>query len=250
MSQVSTVEGARRRTRWGRAFAVLACALSMFALLILGRSVLAMTYLNVRFHDEVDPLSRAVSYYVFAERAAEVFVATLVAVATATVAILAGFAQLRVRLGSRAVVLLIGWSAALLLCAVFPTDDSPRIETASGWIHQFAGASLFVTAPLAGLAAASALRSRPGWEGIARLLRRLALGGVVLALAYLVTRLPDLLPWSGFPGALDLRPVSGLVQRGLFALELTMLLALAVRLLRVSWSAVRESGRDPRAVAR
>lgn len=239
------------RARRGGAFATLACALSVLSLLILGRCVLAMTYLNIRFHGEVDPLSRAVSYYVFAERAAEVFVATLVAVATAALAILAGLAQLRVRLGPRAVALLIGWSAALLLCAAFPTDDSPRIETASGWIHQFAGASLFVTLPLACLAAATSLREQHGWAGTAALLRRLAIGAVVLASAYLVARLPDLVVWWQFPGVLDFRAVSGLVQRGLFALELAMLLALATRLLRVSWSAARRVGRHrPQAVAR
>ncbi|MFF5990160.1 DUF998 domain-containing protein [Prauserella flavalba] len=228
-----------RRARWAGAFSVLACVLAVLALLILARSVLAMTYLNVHFAGEVDPLSRAVSYYVFVERGAETFDATLVAVATATATILVGMAQLRVRLGARAVVGFGAWCVALVLCAVFPTDNSPQIETASGWIHQFAGASLFVTLPLAGLALARALGAQPSWAGTARVLRGLALGGVVLALAYLAARLPDLLVWWEFPGALDWRAVSGLIQRGLFTLELAMLLALATRLLVVSWTAIR-----------
>ncbi|WP_307849689.1 DUF998 domain-containing protein [Qaidamihabitans albus] len=232
-----------RRARWGGAFSVLSCALAIVTLLALARSVLAMTYLNVRFAGDVDPLSRAISYYVFVERGAEVFDATLIAVAAATATLLAGMAQLRIRLGTGAGVLFGLWCAALLLCVAFPTDNSPRIETVSGWIHQFAGASLFVTLPLAGLALSRVLAGQPGWATAARVLRGLALGAVLLALGYLAARLPDLLPWWQFPGALDWRAVSGLIQRALFALELGMLVVLAISLLRVSWSAVRDQRR-------
>ncbi|MBK1788923.1 DUF998 domain-containing protein [Prauserella sp. ASG 168] len=202
-----------------------------------------MTYLNIHFAGEVDPLSRAVSYYVFVERGAETFAATLFAVATATATILVGMAQLRVRLGARAVVGFGAWCVALVLCAVFPTDNSPTIQTASGWIHQFAGASLFAALPLAGIALARSLGAQPSWAGTARVVRGLALGGVVLALAYLAARLPDLLWWWQFPGVLDWRSVSGLIQRALFALELAMLLVLATRLLLVSWAAIRAARR-------
>ncbi|PXY32438.1 DUF998 domain-containing protein [Prauserella muralis] len=232
-----------RRARWVGGFSVLACVLSVLALLTLVRSALTMTYLNVHFADEIDPLSRAVSYYVFVERGAELFDAALLAVACATATILAGLAQLRVRVGARATVLFGAWCVALVLCVLFPTDNSPRIETASGWIHQFAGASLFGTLPLAGLALARVLATQPPWARTARVLRALALGAVVLALGYLAARLPDLLPWWQFPGALDWRAISGLIQRALFTLELAMLLVLAARLLRVSWAAVR-SGRQ------
>ncbi|PRX44239.1 uncharacterized protein DUF998 [Prauserella shujinwangii] len=225
-------ELSERRARWSGAFSVVSGALAVLALFGLARSVLAMTYLNVRFVDEVDPLSRAVSYYVFVERGADVFDATLGMVATATVTLLVGMAQLRVRLGTPAVLLFVAWSVALVLCALFPTDNAPRIETASGWIHQFAGASLFVTLPLAGLTLARSLAGQRGWATAARIVRGLALGGVALALGYLVARLPDLLPWWEFPAVLDLRRISGLVQRALFAVELGMLVVLAVTLLR------------------
>ncbi|PWV71896.1 Protein of unknown function [Prauserella marina] len=228
-----------RRARWVGAFSMLACALALLALLILVRSVFAMTYLNIRFAGDVDPLSRAVSYYVFVENAAQTFDATLVAVAVATVTILAGMAQLKVRLGALAIVLFGVWCVALVLCTLFPTDNSPRVETTSGWIHQFAGASLFATLPLAGLALARSLARQAEWARVARILRGLALGSVVLALGYLVTRLPDLMMWWQFPGPLDWRAISGLIQRALFALELAMLILLAIRLLRVSLARLR-----------
>jgi hypothetical protein len=229
-----------RRARWLGVFSVLACLLALVSLLGLVRSLLAMTYLNVRLAHEVNPLSRAVSYYVFTERGAGVFAVTLSVVALATVTILVGMAQLRMRIGSAAATLFGVWSVALVLCAVFPTDNAPRIESVHGWIHQLAGASLFVSLPLAGLALGRSLRAQPEWAGTGRIVRRLAVGAAALALAYLVARLPDLMPWFDFPAAADLRAVSGLIQRLLFVLELAMLLVLAIRLLRVSWVRLRQ----------
>lgn len=232
---------AARRIRWAGGYSLFAVALALLGLFALWRSVLVMTRLNVEFAGEIDPFSRAVSYYIFVERAADTFNATLLAVATATVMILVGMAQLRVRLGRLTVILFGTWCGALLLCVLFPTDNSPRIETASGWIHQFAGASLFVTLPLAGLALARRLGDQPNWARTGRALRALAFGGVWLALCYLAARLPDLLPWQDFPDFLDWRSVAGLIQRVLFALELAMLLVLATRLLRVAWPRRRTS---------
>jgi hypothetical protein len=157
-----------RRARWLGVFSVLACLLALVSLLGLVRSLMAMTYLNVRFVHEVNPLSRAVSYYVFTERGAGVFAVTLSVVALATFTILVGMAQLRVRIGSAAATLFGVWSVALVLCAVFPTDNAPRIESVHGWIHQFAGASLFVSLPLAGLALGRSLRAQPEWAATGR----------------------------------------------------------------------------------
>lgn len=243
--------GADRRSSTGRTpgtgtFALVACVLAVLALLVLVRSILAMSYLTVRFAGEVDPLSRAVSYYVFVEQGAGVFTGTLVTIALATIAILAGMIQLRIRPGPRVVALVATWCVALVLCAAFPTDDSPTVETAAGWVHQFAGASLFVTLPFAGLGLAHSLRTYPGWSDLTVSLRRLSLAAVVLALGYLLTRLPDLLFWWRFPEAFDWRAVSGLVQRSLFAAELALLLVLAVRLFRTAVHTHRDTRRTRR----
>lgn len=230
-----TVErSSAQRIPWMEAVPLMACVLAVVSMFELIRSLLAMMYLNLRFLEEVDPFSRAVSYYVFVERGSAVFAATLTGVAVATAAILGGMAHLRVRLGAAAVSLFGLWCLALVLCALFPTDNSPQVETTPGLIHQFAGASLFASLPLGGIALARTLATQPAWAGTARVVRRLAIGSVVLALGYLVARVPDLLPWFTFPSALDLRPVSGLVQRALFLLELAILFVLAVRLVDVS----------------
>lgn len=222
------------RARWPDAWSMLACVLALVSLLGLVLSALAMTYLNLRFIDEVDPLSRAVSYYVFVERGDTVFTVTLIVLAVATTSIIAGMARLPVRLGASAAPLFGASSVALVLSAIFPTDNSGRVETTHGLVHQFAGSSLYVSLPLGGLALARSLAARAEWAGTARIVRRLSVGCVALAIGYLVARFPDLLPWFTFPSALDLRPVSGLVQRVLFGFELAMLLVLAVQLLRVA----------------
>ncbi len=223
--------------------ALVAGVLAVLALLVLVRAILAMGYLTVRFAGEIDPLSRAVSYYVFVEQGAGVFTGVLVTLALATVAILVGMIQLRIRPGARVVALVATWCVALVLCAAFPTDDSPRVETAAGWVHQFAGASLFITLPFAGFGLAHSLRAYPAWVEAAPLLRRLSMVAAGLALGYLATRLPDLLFWWHFPEALDWRAVSGLVQRVLFAAELALLLVLAVHLFRTAVHTHRDTRR-------
>lgn len=216
-------------------FAALACALAVMALLGLMRSSLAIAYLNVRFTEQVDPLSKAVSYYVFVQE--EAFTGALVAVAIATATVFVGMVQLRVRIGVPAGLLIAVWCAALVLCAYFPTDNSPRIETAHGLVHQIAGITLFASFPLAGMALAKTLRTQTHWARTARTVRTFSWVAAGLALTYLLARLPDLLPWPGFP--LDGRAISGLVQRTLFALEVGLVGVLGWRLFHISWRTTR-----------
>jgi Protein of unknown function (DUF998) len=143
------------------------------------------------------------------------------------------------RLGARAGVLFGVWCTSLTLCAIFPTDNSKSITSVSGWIHQVAGASLFVSLPLAGLALARQLVTDVHWARVGRAVRWMATAAMGLAAAYLATRLPDIFPGLAIPGILDGRGVSGLVQRTLFGLETLMLMALAVHLLRVTVSRAR-----------
>jgi hypothetical protein len=46
-------------------FLVLTAILSVVSIVAMVRSLATMTYLNIHFRTEVDPFSRAVSYYVF-----------------------------------------------------------------------------------------------------------------------------------------------------------------------------------------
>jgi len=98
--------------------------------------------------------------------------------------------------------------------------------------------------PSAGLSLAKRLGGRAPWALVGRAVGRVALVTTVLAVAlaaaYLATRVPDVFPGLALPGMLDGRGISGLGQLALFVLEVLMLMALAVHLLRVTVSTARE----------
>jgi hypothetical protein len=230
-------------------FLVLTAILSVVSIVAMVRSLATMTYLNIQFRSEVDPFSRAVSYYVFYGDGREEFATAVIVLAGGTLTTLLGLRLAGLRLGVRAASFFGVWCTSLTLCAIFPTDDSKSISSVSGLIHQVAGASLFVSLPLAGLALAKRLVADVHWARVGRIVRRLATVAMGLAAAYLATRLPDIFPGLAIPGILDGRGVSGLVQRALFGLEMLMLMALAVHLLRVTVSTARGRQEPARAEA-
>lgn len=240
--------GARRGPLLG-GFLVLTAILAVVSIVAMVRSLVTMTYLNIAFRGEVDPFSRAVSYYVFYGDGREEFATAVIVLAGGTLTTLLGLRVAGLRLGVRAGVFFGVWCTSLTLCAIFPTDNSKSITSVSGLIHQVAGASLFVSLPLAGLALARRLATDPRWGRVGRVVRRMAMVAMALAAAYLATRLPDIFPGLALPGILDGRGVSGLVQRTLFGLEMLMLMALAVHLLRVTLSAARGRRKPARAEA-
>jgi hypothetical protein len=220
-------------------FLVLTSILAVVSIIAMVRSLVTMTYLNIHFRTEVDPFSRAVSYYVFYGDGREEFATSVIVLAAGTLTTLVGLRLCGLRFGAAATAFFGVWCTSLTLCAVFPTDNSKSITSTSGLIHQVAGASLFVSLPLAGLALAKRLAKNVNWVRIARVVRRMAIVAMGLAAAYLATRLPDVFPGLAIPGILDGRGISGLVQRALFGIEMLMLMALAVHLLRVSVSRAR-----------
>lgn len=238
-----------RRGPWLGGFLVLASCLSILSLIALIRSLATMTYLNIHFADKVDPFSRAVSYYVFYGDGREEFATSVIVLAAGTVAMLIGMRSAGIHLGVPATAFFSIWCTSLTLCAIFPTDNSKSIASTSGLIHQIAGASLFVSLPLAGLSLAKRLATNVHWVRAAHVVRRMAMVAIGLAAAYLATRLPDIFPSLAIPGVLDGRGISGLVQRALFGLEMLMVMALAAHLLRVTVSKARERREPARAEA-
>ncbi len=239
----------RRRGPWVGGFLLLSACLSLLSLIALIRSLVTMTYLNIHFAHEVDPLSRAISYYTFYGDGREEFAASVTVLAIGTVLMLAGMRAVGIHFGGAATTFFGIWCTSLTLCAIFPTDNSKTIESTSGLIHQVAGASLFLSLPLAGVSLAKRLGTDQRWVRTTRVVRRMAMVTMGLAAAYLATRLPDLFPSLAIPGVLDGRGISGLVQRALFGLEMLMLMALAVHLLRVTVSSARERRVPARAEA-
>jgi len=238
MDRDPSTTGDRRGPLLG-GFVVLTAILSVVSIVAMVRSLATMTYLNIHFRTEVDPFSRAVSYYVFYGDGREEFATSAIVLAAGTLTTLVGLRSAGLRLGVPAATFFAIWCTSLTLCAIFPTDNSKSITSVSGLIHQVAGASLFVSLPLAGLSLAKRLVGRVHWARVGHAVRRMSVVAMALAATYLVTRLPDVFPGLAIPGMLDGRGISGLVQRALFVLEMLMLMALAVHLLRVTVSAAR-----------
>jgi uncharacterized protein DUF998 len=221
----------RPGSRW---LAVASLVLAVLALIAAARASITMVYLGVIFRDEVNPISVPLSYYVFVDGAEQMFTSAAVALAVGVLAVLLGMARSGVRMAGRPTVLFAVWALCLVLAAVFPADDAPRIMTFAGWVHQFAGAGILALLSFAGLAAAPRLAESPPWRPVVPTVRTLSIGAAALASAYVVSRLDDVVP--GLVGAVD---VGGFLQRMVLAFDVAVVTALAVQLVRVSWPAVR-----------
>jgi Protein of unknown function (DUF998) len=232
--------GGRPRSRWMGVASVL---LAVLALLAAARASIIMIYLGVAFRYEVNPISMPLSYYVFVDGGEQLFVSAAMALAVGVLAVLLGMAHSGVRLAGRPTVLFTVWVLCLVLAAVFPADDSPQILTFAGWVHQFAGAGILALLSFAGFAAAPRLAENPSWRPVVGTVRTLSTGAAVLATAYVVSRLDDVVP-GFFLGAID---VGGILQRMVLAFQVAVVTALAVHLLRVSWPAVRARAEPLRA---
>jgi hypothetical protein len=221
--------GVKRSGRLGVApllFAVL-------ALLALARSTVIMVYLSVTYFREVNPISVPLSYYAFVEGGEQLFFSAAVALALGALAVLVGMARSGVRMAGRPTVLLAVWALCLVLAAVFPADDAPRILTFGGWVHQFAGAGILALLSFAGIAAAVRLAEKTEWAPVVSTVRTLSIAAAVLAGAYVASRLNDIVP--GVFGPVD---VGGILQRMVLGFHVAVVAALAVQLVRVSWPAV------------
>lgn len=216
--------------------------LAVLALLAAARATIIMIYLGVAFRHEVNPISVPLSYYVFVDGGGQLFTSAAVALAVGMLAVLVGMARAGVRLAGRPTVLFGVWALCLVLSAVFPTDDSPGIETFGGWVHQFAGAGILALLSFAGLAAAPRLAESPSWRPVVSLVRTLSVGAAALAAAYVVTRLTEIVP--GFLALFGGVDMGGILQRMVLVFDIAVVTALAVHLVRVSWPEIR-SRTDP-----
>jgi hypothetical protein len=214
--------------------------LAVLALLAASRATFIVIYLNVAFHDEFNPVTTPLSYYVLVDGGSQMFASAAVALAVGVLAVLLGMARAGVRLAGRPTVLFSVWALCLVLSAVFPIDDAPVILTFAGWVHQFAGAGILAFLSFAGLAAAPRLAENPAWRPVVGTVRTLSIGAAVLAAAYIVSRLDDVFP--GLFGDID---IGGFLQRGVLAFDIGVVAALAVHLVRVSWPAVRSRAAAP-----
>ena len=145
---------------------------------------------------------------------------------TAGALALSGLAIARGLAGATAVrALLVGWSLALILAAVFPTNPPGTPGGASSTIHLIAGAVVFAVLPVVGLALWRHARSSIAGTWIGRALPITTAVSGVLSAALILNRIP------GVIGLDQLSLPPGLLQRAAGAVEiaLAMVITLAAR---------------------
>lgn len=219
----------------------------MGALLAAGRAAITMVYLSVAYRDQLNPITVPASYYVYVDGGRAPFETSSILLALGVFGLLLGMAGTGVRMAGRPTALFGIWASCMLMAAIFPTDDSPDIETFGGWVHQFAGAGILALLSFAGLAAAPRLKESPAWRPVVGIVRLLSIGAALLAAAYVVSRLVQLSP--PLFALLGSHDIGGILQRMVFAFDIGVIAALAMHLVRVSWSALRPRvdawGADP-----
>lgn len=200
---------------------------------LLARSTVVMTYLTFAHAGEVDPLSKAASYYVFTD-GRNLFDTAAIGVALGCVAVLIGLRGVGTAIGGAAFWLCVSWAAVVVAAVVFTVDRGGRIESFHGAMHQIAGAGIFALLPVACLAIAPRLAASASFGPIAHAVRQLSIVAAVGAVLYPISRLPEFVSSA----TLNELNVSGLIQRLVFGVDIAILLVVAVRLLQVSRSRV------------
>ena len=209
----------------------------MGALLAAGRAAVTMIYLGFAYRDQLNPITRPASYYVYVDGGRAPFETSSILLALGVFGLLIGMAGAGVRMAGRPTALFGIWACCMLLAAIFPTDDSPDIQTIDGLIHQFAGVGILALLSFAGLAAAPRLAESPAWRPVVGIVRLLSIGAAFLATAYVATRLVQLDPvLLALSGGID---IGGILQRLVFGFDIGVIAALAAHLVRVSWNALR-----------
>lgn len=209
---MSTIGRSAGRAGWAGESAVLA-ALSV--------AVVPMGVLHLVGSTAVDPVGGPISDYVVVPGGYGLLGVSALALAVVGVLLLGGVRAARLP-RSRPVVALLGvWSAALVVVAVFPTNDPGTPMTVSAWIHRWGGAVMFTALPVVvGLVAARA-RAAAHWAPAASALTGWTVVGGAGTAVFLLSQVPV---GFGFGPAL---PGIGLLQRLVFALVLVLVIVLA-----------------------
>ncbi|GAA1851165.1 DUF998 domain-containing protein [Asanoa iriomotensis] len=167
-----------------------------------------------------DPLELTISDYALSNRGVTIEIA-MVALAIAAPALLAGLRAAGAAVRGLPTVLLSIWSAGLLVAAIIPTDP-PGMSTMStaALIHRYTSVAAFVALPIAAAVIAGRFAGLGGRMGAT--VRWLCVSCVVGIGA---------LWYVAFPGE---RIMMGLVERGLVAVEITILTVITVAVLRAT----------------
>jgi Protein of unknown function (DUF998) len=221
----------------GLRLGLVSLSLAVVTLVAAVRALALVIYMAVAYRFDVDPISQPLSMYVFVKGGDQTFDSAALALAAAMITLLFGMRWAGVPLAGKPAVYLSAWAGCLVVATVFPTDRAPYVETATGWVHQTAGAGILALLAMGGWALLPRLRATPDWRPTAGVVRALTAGTAGLAVAYVVSRLGD---W--FPDLVDVTlgiDPGGLLQRLALSVDAGVIGALAVHLIRLTWPAMR-----------
>ena len=220
-------------TRPSRRSAQVTSALLRLSGVNLAGAFLTMVYLHSLSVAELSPVSTTVSDLIFVEGVGWLFGVSVVLLAVASAALTVSLARTRLPGGWLITALLSTWSLGLVLAAVFPTDPI-GMETVSsvGEIHRYAGATMYVSLPLAGWLVYRRSAAEPAWRPYRGAIRGLSLTSAALGILFTLSHAPKLFPGSSVADLFDGQLVHGLAERALILSLCGLLLAIGMGLSR------------------
>lgn len=200
------------RTRWAGDSAVLAA---------LAVALVPMGWLHVAGSTVVDPVAGMISDYVRVPGGYELIGVSAVALAVAGQLLIGGVRATGLPHARAVTGLLVAWGIALVVVAVFPTNDPGTPAGVVAWTHRLGGAVAFTVPPVVAALVARRAREDGRWAPSAPVLGWWAAVVGVCTAVFLAGQVP-----VGF-GFDPLVPWIGLLQRLLFAMVIAMLVVLA-----------------------
>lgn len=208
-------------------------ALLTLSAVALAGAFLTMIYLHSVSVAELNPVSTTVSDLIFVDGLGWLFGVSTVLLAVASVALTVALAGTRLPGGRLITVALSLWSAGLVVAAAFPTDPI-GIETVSlvGEIHRSAGATMYVSLPVAGWLVYRRTGAVPAWGPYRRAIRELSITSALLGVLFTLSHAPKLFPGSPMADVFNGVLVHGLVERALILSLFGLLLAIGMGVAR------------------
>lgn len=154
----------------------------------------AFAFVVVHLVSGRNPLLDAVSLYAFTDQAPGLLAASMLLVATGSLATLGALTTAGVPLSRTTKVLFGLWSAGLALAAVFPVSDPRFSSVVSGEIHQYACVAAFLSVPALGCSLVNRTWGIPALEhhrdGLSRWTRYSIASLVLFGLSYVMAKFP------------------------------------------------------------
>ncbi len=184
-------------------------------------AMVPMGVLHVVGSTVIDPVSETISDYVAVPGGYTLLGVSSVALAVAGGVLIGGVRAARLPHERTVTGLLVAWSVALMVVAVFPTNDPGTPVNVSAWVHRLGGAVVFGVLPVIVALIARHARDAEHWAPSVPLLRLWAGMSGACTTVFLASQVPVAF---GFGPAL---PWIGLMQRVLFVLVVASLVVLA-----------------------